>query len=232
MPPIRHDKRKTADRPSLADIFNGPDEFGLLDVQAKKSSSGAPLEVSRFEGINEFIDQYARPPASTGELLEKLLARRLKGYKENSELQAGLKPYDRHNLLPKQADPPADTASSTVEFDGHSLAYDGELTASQETTKDAENVTSLDDIFASESFADIDQGDATLFNPVHVSFEVDRQAPDEIAQRRVCKDFYAFESLFRELHEKLRLGNAKRHVFRKRHKCVKATHSFLRVSCA
>lgn len=215
MPPIRHDKRKAADRPSLADIFNGPDEFGLLDVQARKSSSGAPLEVSRLEEINVFIDQYARRPASTGELSERLLARRLKSYKENSELQADLKPYDRHNLLPEQADPPADTASSTVELDGHSLAYDGGLTASQETTKDAENVTSLDDIFASEAFADIDQGDETLFNPVHVSFEVDRQAPDEIAQRRVCKDFYAFESLFRELHEKLRLGNAKTARFQK-----------------
>ena len=32
MPPIHHDKQRSARR-SLDDIFNGPDEFGMLEVQ-------------------------------------------------------------------------------------------------------------------------------------------------------------------------------------------------------
>lgn len=57
MPPINHNRKKASARPSLDDIFSGPDEFGLLNVEAKKSSSGAPLEVSRFEEISAFVDQ-------------------------------------------------------------------------------------------------------------------------------------------------------------------------------
>ena len=203
MPPIHHDKQRSVRR-SLDDIFNGPDEFGMLEVQAKRSSGGAPLEVAKFEEINAFVDQHGHAPDSAGELSEKLLARRLNGYLTNQTLHAALKPYDRHNLLP---DMPEST-SKRPEADADVVeAQSVESVEKPGTDTAAENVASLDDIFASEAFSDIDLGDSELFEPVHVAFISDREAPDEVAQRRGCEDFYAFESTFKSLHEGLKSGD-------------------------
>lgn len=203
MPPIHHD-RKGAVRPSLDDIFNGPDEFGMLNVQAKRSSSGAPLEVSKFEEINAFFDQHGRAPDGSGELSEKLLARRLSGYLGNVDLHTTLKPYDRHGLLPE----PESSSDVLVSVSAEQPEPNGEtVEATEQSTADTEDVTSLDDIFASDAFAEIDQGDPSLFDLVHVVFTSDRDTPDEIAQRRVCEDFYAFESTFKTLHEGLKSGD-------------------------
>lgn len=69
---------------------------------------------------------------------------------------------------------------------------------------DAEDVTSLDDIFASAAFNDIDLGDESIFDIQHVPTVTNRESPDEIAQRTVCHDFYEFEQIFRDLHEGLK----------------------------
>lgn len=212
MPPIYHNSRKTAGRPSLDDVLSGPDEFGLFNAEAKKSSSGTtPLEVSRFEEISAFVDEKGKAPQADGhDLKEKLLARRLKSYAEKEELLSALKTYDRHNLLPESA----------LSFNQEETGAHDEQTASHVLNKSdgsipktdvsqAENVTSLDDIFASEVFSALEQGDQSLFDPVHVSFASSREEPDEIAQRKVCHDFYAFEPIFKELHLKLRKSDAK-----------------------
>jgi hypothetical protein len=206
MPPIHHDRKGTV-RPSLDDIFNGPDEFGMLNVQAKRSSSGSPLEVSKFEEINAFFDQHGRAPDGSGELSEKLLARRLNGYIGNVDLHMALKPYDRHGLLPEPASTSDVLVSVSAEQDMQPGPNGGPVEATKHSTADAEDVTSLDDIFASDAFAEIDQGDSSLFDPVHIAFTSDRETPDEIAQRRVCEDFYAFESTFKSLHEGLKSGD-------------------------
>ena len=209
MPPINHDRKKGAARPSLDDIFNGPDEFGLLNVQAKRSNGGAPLEVSKFEEINTFVDEHGRAPDNTGELSEKLLARRLNGYISNTDLHVALKPYDRHSLLPEP-----EKVSGKADVSDFALATPTllENEMDQDTSSviaEEEEVTSLDDIFASGAFAEIDQGDESLFDPIHVPFGTDRETPEEIAQQRTCQDFYAFETVFREIHEKLKTGEAK-----------------------
>jgi len=210
MPPINHNRKKASTRPSLDDIFAGPDEFGLLNVEAKKSSSGAPLEVSRFEEICAFVDQQRRAPQAEGrDLQEKRLARRLKSYTEKEDLLSALKPYDRHNLLPEPV--LVSNQEETAHDEGMPSRAPTEPSrpASKTDVNQAENVTSLDDIFASEAFSEFDQGEDSLFDPVHVSFEKSREEPDEIAQRRVCQDFYAFEPIFRDLHEKLKTGDVK-----------------------
>jgi len=210
MPPINHNRKKASTRPSLDDIFAGPDEFGLLNVEAKKSSSGAPLEVSRFEEICAFVDQQGRAPQAEGrDLQEKRLARRLKSYTEKEDLLSALKPYDRHNLLPEPA--LVSNQEETAHDEGMPSRAPTEPSrpASKTDVNQAENVTSLDDIFASEAFSEFDQGEDSLFDPVHVSFEKIREEPDEIAQRRVCQEFYAFEPIFRDLHEKLKTGDVK-----------------------
>lgn len=197
---IRHDKGKAAARPSLDDIFSGPDEFGLLDVAAKRISEHAPLEVTNFEAINAFVDQHQRVPGDHGDLSEKLLARRLAGYVASAELHDVLRPYDRHGLIPKSTKAPGKSeqvppvASTPVpSFDKAGVAA-------------AENITSLDDIFASAEFDELDQGDQGIFDIRHVPVVSDREAPDEIAQRRICDDFYEFEHIFRDLHDGLKSG--------------------------
>src|SRR5690606_5576689 len=106
MAAIRHDRGKAIARPSLDDIFSGPDEFGLLDVTAKRIGSHAPLEETNFEAINAFVDQHQRVPNDHGDLTEKLLARRLATYVANTRLRDALLPYDRHGLLSGPAEAP------------------------------------------------------------------------------------------------------------------------------
>ena len=177
---IRHSKNKAANRLSLEDIFSGPDEFGLLDVAPKAISQNAPIEITNFEAINAFVDQQGRAPSQDGDLAEKLLARRLVGYQNNSSFHSTLAPYDRYGLLrPVQEEP---------------------------RSINPEEVTSLDDIFASAEFNELDLGDESLFDIQHIPPVTDREQPDEIAQRRVCEDFYQFESLFLEAQQGLKSG--------------------------
>lgn len=208
---IRHDRGKAAARPSLDDIFSGPDEFGLLDVQAKRVSSNAPLEITNFEAISSFVDQHGRPPGEAGDLSEKLLARRLAGYQSNKDLHSTLKPYDRHGLIPD-----AEVALQEVPSAPHvTTAHRETATVGVEDTDESavsvetDNVTSLDDIFASAAFEELDLGDESIFDIEHVPAVTDRESPDEIAQRTVCHNFYEFEHIFRELHAGLKAGNIK-----------------------
>ena len=208
MSSIRHDRGKAAARPSLNDILSGPDEFGLLDVQARRISRNPPLEITNFEEISAFVDQHGRSPNQEHGLSEKLLARRLVGYLANPAIYETLKPYDRHGLL---ADPEAalESDEQSPEQAEPGLPSREAVPDTPETVVDAENVTSLDDIFASAEFDEIDHGDQSILDIKHVPVVTDRESPDEIAQRRVCHDFYEFEHLFRDLHEGLKSGRIK-----------------------
>lgn len=206
---IRHDKGKAAARASLDDIFNGLDEFGLLDVQAKRIDRNAPLEVTSFEEISAFVDQHGRQPSPEGDLSEKLLARRLTSYQGNRNLNATLRPYDRYGLLPETESEQEEASNSTFVLAEPSPPTYEDTTGTIDTVIDAENATSLDDIFASVEFGEIDQGDQSIFDIKHVPAVADRDSPDEIAQRKVCHDFYEFEHIFRDLHQKLKLGSVK-----------------------
>lgn len=194
---ITRGKRKVA---SLDDIFNSPDEFGLLDVQAKRSSGGTSLEMAKFEEINVFIDKNGSSPKPDGDLAEKLLARRLQSYLNNSALSESLKSYDRHNLLLE-----SDTGTTHQPLVSETVGIESVESTDEKT--EAENVTSLDDIFNSDSFSQMDQGDQSLFELTHVSPTSEREIPDEIAQRKVCENFYEFESTFKDLHAKLKAGD-------------------------
>lgn len=207
MPPIRHDRGKAAARPSLDDIFNGLDEFGLLDVRAKRAGRNAPLEVTSFEEISTFVDQHGRLPSHEGDLSEKLLARRLTSYQGNRNLHTTLKPYDRHGLIPEAESEQKEASDATFVLAEPSPSAYENTAGTVDTAIDAENVASLDDIFASAEFGEIDQGDQSIFDIKHVPAVADRELPDEIAQRKVCRDFYEFEHLFRDLHQGLKTGN-------------------------
>lgn len=204
---IRHAKRK---RLSLDDILNGPDEFGLLNVEAKQFNSSSPPEVSKFEEINIFIDQEGRRPESTGELREKLLARRMQSYIDNAQAHEAIRAYDRHNLL-----------ASTVALASPLQNTDTELTGAEKNTVGGtkenrsdgnenvavEEVSSLEDIFNSDMFSQMDFGDQSLFEMTHVPSIDSREKPEEVARRKVCKDFYKFEPIFKNIHANLKSGD-------------------------
>lgn len=197
---IRHSKNKAANRLSLDDIFNSPDEFGLLDVAPKAISQNAPIEITNFEAINTFVDQQGRAPSQDGDLAEKLLARRLVGYQNNSSFHSTLAPYDRYGLLVAVKEEIKEQPAEP-ELAPRALVDDEEP-----KSINPEEVTSLDDIFASAEFNELDLGDESLFDIQHIPPVTDREQPDEIAQRRVCEGFYQFESLFLEAQQGLKSG--------------------------
>lgn len=181
---IVHSKGKVADsRLTLLDIFSMPDDLGLLNVKAINSSNPKDLNAARFEEVNQFIDQYARQPYDdANHLNEKQLARRLKGILSNPKNMDELRSLDRHSLfdvvllqpIPKKPEP-------------------------VEVKMAAENVTSLDDIFNSDSLGLLDIAASDIFDIKHVPV-IEREMPDEIAQRTHCADFYEFASIFKRYH--------------------------------
>ncbi|WP_432787026.1 hypothetical protein AAEX37_01099 [Oligella sp. MSHR50489EDL] len=197
---IRHSQIKAASRLSLDDIFSGSDEFGLLDVAPKAISQHAPIEITNFEAINAFVDQHGRAPSQDGDLAEKLLARRLTGYQNNVSLHDALAQYDRYGLLGVVQHEVVE-ASGEVKLDTH-ISIDDEKPKSIAP----EEVTSLDDIFASAEFNELDLGDQSLFDIKHIPAVTEREQPDEIAQRRVCEDFYQFKSIFLDAQQALKSG--------------------------
>jgi hypothetical protein len=63
----------------------------------------------------------------------------------------------------------------------------------------AANVTSLDDIFNSDALGLLDIKASDIFDIKHVP-AIEREMPDEIAQRTHCADFYEFVSIFKRYH--------------------------------
>jgi len=87
-------------KPTLDDIFNEDDDFGLLDVKIKSSNVKSEEDrlIDSFEEINSFIDKNDREPASSSMSEYSLLAR-LKNFREDENSKKILKPFDRHDLL-------------------------------------------------------------------------------------------------------------------------------------
>ena len=143
------------------------------------------LRVTRFDDINQFIDREGRRPLSLSEdQTERLLSRRLETIVEDTTQWSALQPYDRHGLLVVQ--------SAEVRL----------------LRPVPDNVTSLDDIFNSDDGGLHDIADQSIFDLKHVQ-GIEREAPDEVAQRTPCDDFWQFEPIFKKLHEDLREDSAK-----------------------
>lgn len=171
---------------TLNDILTMPDDLGLLNVKAVNSSNPKDLNASRFEEINHFIDQNGRMPLDGSDHLnEKQLARRLKSILSNQQNMKELSGSDRHKLFEEPLLKPIQTNKDIVEV---SVA--------------PENVTSLDDIFNSDALGLLDIEASDIFDIKHVPV-IEREMPDEIAQRTNCEDFYEFTAIFELNHENI-----------------------------
>lgn len=202
-PPIEHDGSKKVKK-SLEDIFAEEDVFGLLNVKAKTSKPASP-EISKFEEINAFIDANARLPSENGDLTEKSLARRLSAFRKSFEQYIGIKEWDRHNLLsPVSTKAPTETTAyrtGTPDLSEEPTPAEAHCPVSK-----AENAVSLEDIFAGDDLGLLEVENEDLFDLKHVEEFDEKNYPDEIAERKTCKDFYQFETLFRQVHERLASG--------------------------
>ena len=182
------------ERFNLDDILTGSDEFGLLKDVKARAPRHVPHWVTRFIELNDYLDGVINEEAPT----HPFMMRRKAAFILNEANHEALRPYDRHQLLPaapsesESATPPASLRPSD---DASALAA-------------IENVSSLDDILSGDAFGLLSGGDDSIFDIKHVPLVEDesRAVPDEIAQRRVCQNFYEYESLFRATHEQIRSG--------------------------
>ncbi len=167
---------------TLDDILNGEDDLGLLkDVLPAKPKAKASTDpvVQNFLEIVAFIDAHGREP-SPENLGEKLLAQRLYAYRLNSQFAERVRQYDTCGLLNGNINKPEPVAPA----------------------KEIE-VSSLDDIFASDTLGLLDDIDTSIFKMEHVAAPKDKDTPDEIAQRKPCADFYNYQRFFEDMHKLL-----------------------------
>lgn len=183
--------KKPRELNSLDDIFYASDEFGMLKVKPRSATPRTgDLAASRFEELNQFIDQHARKPSEDSESLsERQMAKRLRAILETADHKA-LAPFDRHGLLSRL----------TPEHEGLVTS------PSKLATISAEDVTNIDDILGNDDLGLLNVGDISILDIKHVP--ATKELPDEIAQRTPCEDFWRFESIFRNLHADLKNGQA------------------------
>ncbi|XKH61344.1 GIY-YIG nuclease family protein [Halomonas sediminis] len=224
--------RDPSKQPTLDDIFDEPDELGLLNVAPRPASTPSADQrlVATLHGIEAFVRDFGREPQQDADdLSEAMLAVQLaalRGNPEHAELLVG---WDTYGLLRASED---DLESARP--DGSATGSEGKDSGEDEKTyrmpSDAvpapaarevaspEAVTSLDDIWDSDPLGLLGGGEESaesIFDLTHVPETSERDMPNEIAQRTHCDDFYRFEGLFEQVREELREGDAEAVPFQK-----------------
>ncbi|MCO6517911.1 MULTISPECIES: hypothetical protein [Snodgrassella] len=82
------------------------DDLGLLKIKKKTSALTADEQlVSKFNEINSFVTQHGHiPTENMANIIECMLASRLKAIRNNPDQFMALADFDEHNLLPKHQD--------------------------------------------------------------------------------------------------------------------------------
>jgi len=181
---------------SIDEVF-ADDEQGLLDsAPANPAPSAHQRLIAKFEEISAFVDRHGRAPAADDGPEEKALARRLANLRSRTGAERdSLIGVDRHGLLAGSDRPDPETSGA------------GEADA--DTPDPSEEVTSLDDILDDDDGL-LDVASPELYEARHVTFDTDsdREAPDEVAQRGPCEDFWRFETLFRDIQQEIDDGRS------------------------
>lgn len=172
---------------SFDDIISGNcDPQGILNdlkpEMKKKSAPADSLARRQFEEINAFRERTGRPPFyGATDINEMQLGARLKTFQGNAKLAAEVSDLDCYGLL----------ASTSVHTKEH---------AKEESLPVSATVSSFDDVLNAAG-ALLGDSDPSIFQIEHVTEQrADaRHWPDEIANRKPCKDFYNFEKLFRDM---------------------------------
>ena len=175
-------------RPTLDEIFEEPDEYGLLDVRL--SARGIrPPDIERDAGlvreVNDFYDRHGRLPNPDAD--------------QHDEMRLGT----IWSGIAKRADP--DTFAD-VDRNGLLQRESAGLTPADRDWRDDplddEIPVSLDDIF-DEDDAEISEAFTQIKN---VTPTTQRHLPDHRAEFFPCPDFEAFRPAFEELQGELEAG--------------------------
>lgn len=176
-------------RPTLDEIFEEPDEFGLLDVRLKPRGIRPP-DLERDAGlvreVNDFYDRYGRLPnedaSDHDEMRLGTIWRGLVG-RADPDVFADV---DRNGLLVTH---PTETAPAVRDWRDDPL--EDEIPAS------LDDIFDEDDGVVSEAFTQIR----------NVTPVAERHVPDHRAEFFPCPDFETFRPAFEELQADLEDGN-------------------------
>ena len=179
---IKHSSDKSKTKLDFHNILESAQSLGLLSkVKAKQIYNPNSQIFEKFEEINSFVDKNGKLPSiHSNNFKEKSLANRLVGFR-NTNSNKELECIDRHGLLNKSI---------------KSISKDSEL------IKPKKEVTSLKDIFKSDRLGVLKKNNLDIFELKNIK-KIEKEMPDEIAQRQACEDFYNFESLFKNTHNKI-----------------------------
>lgn len=222
-------RREPPKRRTLDDIFSEPDELGLLKVLPSRSSvpSADQRLIATLQSIESFVKQNGREPQEdAANLNEAAKAVSLAALRSDPAKVAGLAGWDTLGLLGASAETCDGDGPQPTERNGErnqlgdiSPEATVPISLSKEQAKvSPDSVTSLDDIWASDSLGLLTGGDDSaeaIFDLTHVPEVNVRDMPDEIAQRTPCDDFYRFESLFDQVRKEIREGDAEAVPFEK-----------------
>ncbi|MBB4954943.1 hypothetical protein H4S14_002836 [Agrobacterium vitis] len=169
-------------RPTLDEIFNEPDEFGLLAVKLKpRASSSGNNSVSILKDVTRFFEQHGRLPDTNASNHEEM---RLGTIWENLAKSPSdeLRHADRLGLLRLK--------EKVTEVSWRDEVEEGDIPGS------------LDDIFADDGLDVMPE----LVQLKHVTPALERQVPDHRADFIPCKDFDQFSGLFDTMQQALDSG--------------------------
>ena len=178
---------------TFEEILSGQnDPHGLLkNIKPKNSNNKIQSAlVSKFDEINQFIDQKSRlPEVESTDITEMILAESLHSIIEKHSDNNILRQMDRHNLLTKAVT---------------SVATNRDINM-KNNISEAEEVTSLEDIF--NVAGDLLKDNSGIFELKHIpKIKQNKEMPDDVAERKECPDFWRFKPLFIEMHQKLKDG--------------------------
>ncbi|MDI5922511.1 GIY-YIG nuclease family protein [Halomonas sp. LR5S13] len=214
-------RREPPKQRTLDDIFAETDELGLLTVAPPRSLAPSADQrlVATLHNIEAFVTQHGREPQEDAkDLNEATLAVQLAALRGDPAKVEGLAAWDTLGLLGDSMGDAVDVSrddqpamSDGAGQGGGSAASEATSSSPKEATVTPDSVTSLDDIWDSDTLGLLSGGDESvesIFDLTHVPERNEREMPDEIAQRAHCEDFYRFESLFDQVREELREGDA------------------------
>ena len=186
---------------SLDEIFDEPDEFGLLEIKERADASANTPEARNAEivgQVNSFYEAHGRIPDDNSLDLEEMKLGTIWRSIRTSPTDAMMK-TDRNRLLGYGS--PASSASMGL---AEEAASDWEEAPAKERDwredpLDDEIPESLDDIFEDDD-DDIHEAVVNIRNVTPAS---EREIPDHRADLYQCQDFGVFEKGFEEMQARL-----------------------------
>lgn len=210
-------------RPTLDEIFDEEDAFGLLAITLRRSGSVMPNEDKDLEVVleaNAFFEAHERLPEVEAPDIEEmrlatiipLICRRVTPRLRSAD-RNGLLDASRWSARPAEArrDEGPDEQSPGQQDD---IDTSNDAVAVPDWRDDPdpdETPATLDDIFDEEFGEDFDDVDPAFFDIRNVTRAAHRETPDHRAEARPCADFEIFRPAFEALQAGLDAGERRAH---------------------